>query len=212
VLAHKLRRAAGRPVITYRTYVEDTANLTTYSFAGIDVGTAPCLVLVAFHMGGATSRTLSSGTIDGSAATVHGSGSGDFSGVAFMSRSFTPGAAVTIAGTWSGACSRSAIGVWTITNLASATPSDSDFSAGGAAASRTRTVDVPAGGIAIFAGTRETASAITTSVGTGSISERYDAASETQNQFAGGDSSDNGGASPVCTMNAVSAMCGIAFR
>jgi hypothetical protein len=197
---------AGRrlPVITYRTFTSNTANLTTYSFASIDVGADPCLVVVAAHAGTGSNRTLSSGTIDGGAATVHQGGSAEtFVNAAIMSRRIAPTGVITIGLTWSGAASRSGIGVWTIQNNLSDTPVDSDQASGTAL-----TMDFSAYGVGVIAGSRDSTSSITVA----NASERYDSTVEALQQFTGADYTATAAESRTMTFTTVNAVVGATWR
>lgn len=198
-------------VLTYRTFVSDTANLTTYSFAGIDVGTDPnTLVIVTVH-GTSGADILLSGTIGGSAAAIdiaRGQAAGDRN-AGIMSRLFTPGGTITIAPTFEGAQARCGIGVWTATNVLSGTVHATDFD-DGADGSHSVNPEISAGGFGIYCATMGSSpSAITT---TGADTEQYDNLVEAATQMAGADLSSVTTQSPTVTMNSVEVMVGATWR
>ncbi|NMN56860.1 hypothetical protein FHT36_000738 [Xanthobacter sp. SG618] len=72
-----LLTAAAVPSIAFRAGYSDGANASSYTFAGCDIGAAPpagetreVFVAVGWYQGGSASRTLSSVTIGGIAATL----------------------------------------------------------------------------------------------------------------------------------------------
>lgn len=98
--------------LTYvTTPTVDTTDLTTYSFAGVSIGTADATrrVIVAVGWFSTTARTLSSATIAGVSATIHvtsGAGAGGrFNGCALISAQVPTGTTASIDFTLSGAAS-----------------------------------------------------------------------------------------------------------
>jgi hypothetical protein len=113
--------------ITYVSYSGINTSQTTYTFNGISIG-GPGLIGVAIHNESTTAaRTISSVSINGNAATIAsqiaaGPGSLAYTttGVAYLR--ITGGTTANISITFSGAVSRSAIGIWRIQNNISDTP------------------------------------------------------------------------------------------
>lgn len=111
--------------LTFIGFTEDATDLTTYSFASAAIGVADATrrVVVVVHWGeSASTRSLSSATIGGVAATIHAQTSGVTRGVAIISALVPTGTTATIALTFSGAMQRAAIGVYRAINETSASP------------------------------------------------------------------------------------------
>lgn len=135
------------PSNTYIGSTVDTGILTTYTFTGVNIGTADATrrVVVIAQAAIASARTLSSGTIAGGAATVHVTPSSSES-TAIMSRLVAAGTTATITITWSGGVAGAIIHVFSQLNETSATPTatanDVSYSAGVLSA----TINIPANG------------------------------------------------------------------
>lgn len=120
------------------TTIDDT-NLTTYTFAGQDIGDADIgrLVVVALFFTAATSRTVSSVTINGVAATQVVTNSDATGGVFRRSSIYqavvpTGTIGVSIVVTLSGAALGCGLSSWSIYDLNSTTAVDSDSAFGAA--------------------------------------------------------------------------------
>lgn len=120
------------PSNTFTANSAQTANQTTYTFVGTNVGTADAtrrIIVSATAFFSGSPQTISSGTIGGTAATVHlnsqnTSGNGGVTG--FMSAPLAAGTTATIAVTFSGGVLDCGIGVWALYNAVHTTP---DFTA-----------------------------------------------------------------------------------
>ncbi len=142
--------------LTYHTTVGNTADLTTYTFSNVNIGTAAydrCVIVSAHSRKAGAAATLSSVSIGGSAATILIQNSNTVTNtnvIGLASRIVPAGSTTTIAVTWSEGMLRSQIGVWTATGLADCTnPYDSDSSI---ATDPSVALDIPENGIAIGAG------------------------------------------------------------
>ena len=112
------------PSLSYRTHAVDASDLTTYSFAGVDIGTADAVryVIVGVAARNTTAdRTISSATIGGVSASIVVDGSSSFSQCAILMAAVPTGTTGTIAITFSAAQLRCGIAVWAAYNLQSAT-------------------------------------------------------------------------------------------
>lgn len=158
--------------LTYQSYAIDTADLTTYSFASVGIGTADSTrrVIAAAHWG-ASSRTLSSATIGGVSATIHVQSSGASRGVAIFSALVPTGTTATIDFTLSGGAVRAGLGVWTSINEADSAPTGTLTNT----TTLSSTIDVPADGFVVAALTLFESSSTPTTVTWTGPTERYDA-------------------------------------
>lgn len=133
-----------------KNYIGTTTNsagLTTYTFSSANIGTASSdrLVVVAIHLASSGSRTISSVTIGGNSATVNTTTNvGSVNGITtvFAYLNVTTGTTANIVVTASGICLACAIDVYTLTELSSFTPTDSDLASVGANPSVTSTAVV----------------------------------------------------------------------
>lgn len=111
-------------VLTYIGYTEDSANLTTYTFTGVSIGTASSdrMVVVSIVGDASASRSISSVSIAGSAGTSVVARGAVSTPTAMYRRLVTSGTTATIEVTFSGQMNRAAIYVHTITGLNSNVP------------------------------------------------------------------------------------------
>jgi len=161
----------------------DTTDLTTYTFNNVNIGTphSTRLVVVGVVGGAGSSRSLSSGTIDGGAATVLvAAGASDWDPSGFMARAVPTGSQCTITVTFSGGVSRAGIYVWTVKNCDDAAGYSSQAKNEGASTSQTCVLDIPDNGAALYVHTHGNANA----VGFSSASELDDTAVEASWRFA----------------------------
>ncbi|MBL8895090.1 MAG: hypothetical protein JNJ53_10840 [Rhizobiales bacterium] len=133
---------------SYRNRYIDTASLTTYSFAGCDIGATPPsgnreVVVVALADGG-NARALVSATIAGNAATVH-STTNSTRTAAILSRTENAGTTATIAVAFNAGVFGCSIYVYALYGLSSGTPFDA-----GSGASGVDTLALPNDSILIF--------------------------------------------------------------
>lgn len=128
------------------------AVLTTYTFATQAIGTAFVGRRVVVGVGAinSASRTISSVTIGGIAATqiafAEGSGSGVFVPSGLYIAQVDIGTTASVVVTYSGSANRCGIGVFALSNMTTSTASDSGTST---ANPETKTLAVPPGGLAI---------------------------------------------------------------
>jgi len=158
----------------------DTGNVTTYTFAGANIGAADAaryvIVLVTHASSAGAARTVSSATIGGISASIHanaGAASAQGLGTAILIALVPTGTTATISITLSGGGGSCDIGVYRVVGLASATPFDtataSDAAGGGVLT--TNTLDVPHRGLVLGVANFEADSGSVTWVG---ASENYD--------------------------------------
>ncbi len=145
--------------VSYIGYTEDTANRTTYTFAGESFGaehSARTIFVNVHWSSSATARTLSSATIGGVAATIHGQSSladgiSQGWGVAIISAAVPSGLTGTIAFTLNSGGNLGAIGVVRVANLTAivdtATTSDTSTSP----VNPSTTIDIAANGALVAA-------------------------------------------------------------
>jgi len=126
----------------------DASDLTTYTFASQNLGTADAnrYIIVCAQGRAATDRTISSITVQGisSSAIVSTNNGGNAIGIAIFA--VPTGTTGDIVVAYSDTMLRSAIQVFSVIGVDSTTPHDSGTST---AASPTYDIDVPAGGFAI---------------------------------------------------------------
>ena len=115
--------AAAPPSLEFRTSVIDTTSLTTYSFAGVDIGGADPTrrVIVAASINSGSSRSTSSVTIAGVGATLH-TNVAALDHVSLSSAQVAAGTTATISVTFSGGGTAGSIGVWRLVNETVGTP------------------------------------------------------------------------------------------
>ncbi len=175
------------PFHTYRSSPYSASNLTTYSggvFNGISIGSNPngCLVVVLISgTSSTTGRTVSSGTIGGSAATVV-SGASQVSSRGVMSRRIAAGTTtVDIAVTFSGAMTKCVMHVFTIEGALASDTVHHTAEGSNAGLAITLNLNIPTKGVGLaevyYAETSDDTVAWT---GLDETSEGYDAG-ETQN-------------------------------
>lgn len=126
----------------------DGTDLTTYSFAAVNFGTATAdrLIVVNTGIGAAFDRTISSATIGGVAATLVSNNSGR---VHIISAVVPTGTSGTVSITFSGAAVRCGINAHAIKGYMSSTATGTGNDGPASAASKTATVTVNAGGVGI---------------------------------------------------------------
>ena len=150
MLSHMLRAASTIPSITYNGTASDSTDLTTYSFAGVAIGTAATnrLVYIAITFTAPTAATISSATIGGISASIidiTGQGNSTF----FIYANVPTGTTATVSITFSIACNRVVIGSYSLYNLKSKEPITRAYINGWTSGSISTSVDVPADGIII---------------------------------------------------------------
>ena len=150
--------AAAAPVLTHIANYSSTSDNTTYSFASCDIGADVSKLVIVVIMandagtGGGNMQT-NSGTIAGSASTVHATTTAERYGCAVMSREVTGGTTATIEFTLATSAGRAAIGVYTLTGYTSATPVGTDANNRvGSATTSDVVMNVSAGGAIVLAG------------------------------------------------------------
>lgn len=157
--------ASAAITFAYETTLASTSDLTTYTFAGADIGTADtarCVIVSALSRKAGAAHTLSSMTIGGVSATIiqNQNNTVTNSDTAALAAAIVPtGATGDIVVTWSTGVLRTQIGIWTAINTDNCTtPSDSDAST---AADPSVTLTIPAGGVAVGSGLSAAASSAT---------------------------------------------------
>lgn len=121
------------PSIEYITAANDEADLTTYTFSSQSIGapSADRLVIVGATGFSSSSRTLSSATIGGVAATVHiGTGNSAQLAGGIFSRSVPFGTTTDITVTFSGGMLLASIFIWVGRNFRNDTPVGTGTGAG----------------------------------------------------------------------------------
>lgn len=151
--SHTLRAtgtSGGTATRTFLAATGDTADLTTYTFAGQNLGTASAdriiVVAIAGREGdGGANRTLSSVTVAGISATIIANSGNVPTHTDIAVAAVPTGTSGSIVVTYSGQVSRCVIGTWATTGMsASSTSADASDTSDPYSAS----VDVPAGGVA----------------------------------------------------------------
>lgn len=141
----------GSSVVWEHTHdANNSGDIGPYTFNSVNIGTATADRLVVVMVSGSTdspTRTISSVSIDGTNGTVHAASTQGPTGVA--SRVVSSGTSISVVVTFSGGVFRCWISVFTIKNYRSATPVTS-VSNGTTGTSDSWTVDIPAGGVALF--------------------------------------------------------------
>jgi len=133
---------------SYRNRYIDTASLTTYSFAGCDIGTTPPSgnreVVAVVMADGGSARAVTSATIAGNAATVH-STTNSTRTAAILSRTENAGTTATIAVTFNAGVLGCSIYVYALYGLSSGTPVNA-----GSGTSGSDTLALPNDSVLIF--------------------------------------------------------------
>lgn len=165
-----LAAAAGGVAPLTATYINSatlTTDLTTYDFGNFDVGAGGLVVVaVAAHAGG--TRSVSSVSIGGTNGTVVVTTSGvKPCGIASRVASGT----INVSVTFSAGCLNASVAVWVLGNVQSTTANDFDQASSGTAdnTSVAATLDIPAGGVAIFAHAHSNSNAASWSSATGKL-------------------------------------------
>jgi hypothetical protein len=170
---------------SYRNSYSDTSNLTTYSFAGCDLGAAHSSRLVVVGTSAQGVISASSMTVGGVSATLAVASAAANGRVAELWYALVPtGATATIEVVWSGGASSCIIHVWS-GYPASATPVDA-VGANNSANTLTLTdLAKTAGGFACFCSSmgNNTATVAYTGNNAETITENYDAILDTQNSI-----------------------------
>lgn len=203
------RVLAVSPTVTYLSFQSSTSNASQYTFNSVAIGNAAADRLVVVSPGASSTQHVTAVTIGGVSATAHTDTSGGDPSCEIWSATVPTGTTAQIVVTLSGSANRMGMGVWTITDLNSATPIDSDKVQGGSTnASRSLTVNVEEDGVVIVAGGRNMAGAITPT----NYTERYDSSVESNDQFSGGDNVPASTGTKQYTMDAVASMSVVSWR
>ncbi len=168
------------PDVTFTAATSSSSNLTTYTFAGVSIGTAAAdrYVVVAAHTDcGAASPTVV--TIGGINATLLEANDG----VGLFMALVPTGTTASIVVTFSATCARAAIGVWSVTGLSRATPINSSKASGTGVTASTG-VSASHGGCVIAASTHSGGTGISWS---GGVTERYDSVNGNSTRYSAGD-------------------------
>lgn len=152
MLAQRLMMARSSPARQFAAFASDPANLTSYTFTGVSLGTVSVgrfvVVCVMGWSGSTATRTVSSLTLGGTAATALINPATQYAGAIFGL--YVPtGATADIAVTFSGSMVNAAIAVYAVTSLASTTPVSSGNAGPTAATSRTVTLTTAPGDVVI---------------------------------------------------------------
>lgn len=146
--------AGGAPAVqTYLGSASSTADAITYDFGNFTATNGLMIVAAAGRTSSASvARSLDVASIGGTNGTVHASTGTSLRGgsLGIGSRAVAAGATnVTV--TWSGTCLRSAVFVWMLTGYLSETPTDTDVQWDDTnRTSFAATIDLPAGGVAVY--------------------------------------------------------------
>lgn len=138
--------------IAFVANAADGTDLTTYSFAGQNLGTASAdrYIVAAFaHRAGAGTPTGSSVTIGGVSATFLAGVSNGTGRCELWIAAVPTGTTGTIAITWSAGVARCVMGAWALTNLQSSTPTATYSST---ASPMSASANISAGGVALALG------------------------------------------------------------
>lgn len=132
---------------TFLQAADDGTNLTTYTFAGQNLGAADAgrYIVVCVESRASLARTISTVTVGGVSASiaVQVSNGNNVAGIAIAA--VPTGTTGDVVVTFSGSVLRAAVQLYRVLGIDSATPADFDSSA---AADPTVNLDVPAGGVA----------------------------------------------------------------
>lgn len=209
-LARKLLRGASGVLPTFSYIGQQTSNsdLTTYTFAASDIGTADASRLVVVGvMGSNSSNIFSSGLIGGVSVSIVAQSRA----TCLISASVPTGTTGDIELTFAGGQTRAVIGVWALYNLSSTTPIDTDANSNSDPTintTRTSQLDMTADAIAVAVGRR----ANTTSITVSDATQRFDVSAESTTRHAGGDYQATGVETRTITMQSVSSIAGAAWR
>ena len=112
--------AAPPVALTYRTHVENSANLAVYTFSAVAIGTAEATRRVHVGVAGNSGAVLPTGvTINGAAATLNATANGSSSNAQIYTGSAPTGTTCTIEVTYASARAHQGITVWTSVGLSS---------------------------------------------------------------------------------------------
>jgi hypothetical protein len=165
LLSHALRTASQKSrSIEYITTANSTANLTTYTFSNVSLGTVTSnrLVVIGVYGHNTTNRTISGVTVGGVSATLVGKYDGFSSNNGIYQIANASDSIADIVVTFSGGELRAAINVWALYNLSSTTSEDYDFGFTSSSNSISRTLTGTSGGLLVAQGS------INTTLGTAS--------------------------------------------
>jgi len=162
-LHHGLRAAAGRQArvvsLEYTHTAESVTNATSYTFNTVNIGTATAdrlVVVVAMGSAGASGRTISGITIDGTAGSsvvTQGNSSASNDPICFIAqRVVTSGTSISVVVACGGnTFNRMAIAVYTLKDYQSSTAVDTDQTLYSSSTNTaTATLDLSSGGVAIY--------------------------------------------------------------
>ncbi len=168
--------------LTYLQETNDASNLTTYTFAAQNLGTASAdryiRVAIKARSSDGGARTLSSVTIGGVGATINVQAHTSGDSTAIAGASIPTGATGDIVVTWSGGMGDCNIGVWASTGDVSATATDSGSST---ATPQTYSIDVVAGGYVIAVGSTSVGGTCTWT----NVTEKWDEVDGGGNNWSG---------------------------
>lgn len=143
------------PVLTYLQATNDDSNLTTYSWASQNFGTASPnrYLIAAFACAAAANVTGSSCTIGGISATkaVEVTANVTVGGLSMWIAPVPTGTSGTVAITWSGAAVRAAVALYAVTGLQSATPTATSTHNAAVSGVTSGTITIQAQGVAVGA-------------------------------------------------------------
>jgi hypothetical protein len=172
------------PSNDFRTSVIDTANLTTYTFAGVDIGAAdPTRRVIVGVRGGVNvvTDTLSSATIAGVGATIHVQATSSINCMAFFSAAVSAGTTATITCTFNTGFFNCGIGVWRLINAVNSAPNFTATDITVSALVLSVSIDIPSNGSLFAIAGGSTARTYTWSGAT----ERYDQTTESPENMSG---------------------------
>lgn len=126
LLSHALRTVSPSAVVTYIGAVQDTNNLTSYTFTNVNIGTASNdrIVVVGIGSVSVSAGSVSSVTIGGNTATINTQASGGQTCV--VSLLVTSGTTATIVVNYTAGRGNCTIYVWTITKAKSIAAKSAD--------------------------------------------------------------------------------------
>ena len=177
--------------LAYIGSASNTADQTTYNFGNFTAPSAGLMIagVAARQSTAGQTRTVSSVSIGGSAATIHVNPSGGNNAAAIASRQVGSGSQA-VSATFSGGVNRATCFVWFLTRFHSAFPVDVDGINSTTGTSNDLSLFIPAGGSAVYVATH---SALNDTLFS-SATEDADIAAEVQ--FAGARKLSPGGAFP----------------
>lgn len=168
---------SGPAVVTYVTNRVSTANQTIYTFSASNIGAEDAsrvVVVGVFGNGNFTARTISGVTLGGVSMMPIVDAGNVAVPLGLFALAVPAGTAADVVVTFSGGVVDAGIGIWSLTNLQSATPTDTDADTT-ASSPATVSIDVQADGVVIALTGEDTSGSFTWS----GITERYDAVVET---------------------------------